>query len=314
MRIAIALTPPCDQYFAWSAQIGVTDFVARYNMIQTPEKFKALQDWAGSFGLRLSVVEGYLPIEDAVYGRPEREAGIDEICRLIETMGELGVPTLCYNFMPFFDMIRTNFFAPDRGGATSNSFDADLLTDVVPENERIYKDELWENLEYFLKRVLPVAESAGVHLAMHPDDPPTRTIRGCDQIMNSVEDFEKLVELVPSPANGICFCQGTFAEMGVDIPATIRRLGPHIKYVHFRDVIGSLPRFQETFHDNGKTDMYAAMKAYHDAGFHGAARPDHVPIMQGEEGDGRGYTMLGRLFAVGYMRGLIHAVEGELIR
>jgi mannonate dehydratase len=186
------------------------------------------------------------------------------------------------------------------------------MTEVVPESERIYKDELWANLEYFLKRVLPVAEGAGVRLAMHPDDPPTRTIRGCDQIMNSVEDFEKLVELVPSPSNGICFCQGTFAEMGADIPATIRRLGPHINYVHFRDVIGTLPRFQETFHDNGKTDMYAAMEAYHEIGFQGVARPDHVPIMQGEEGDGRGYTMLGRLFAVGYMRGLIHAVAHEL--
>jgi mannonate dehydratase len=157
--------------------------------------------------------------------------------------------------------------------------------------------------------VLPTAEACGVTLVMHPDDPPLPEFLGRARIMNSVESFERLVRLVPSPANAICFCQGTFAEMGEDIPAAIRRLGPHIRYVHFRDVRGTRERFVETFHDNGPTDMAAAMRAYREIGFDGPMRPDHVPQLAGEEDGPPGYTMLGRLFAFGYMRGLMHGTE-----
>jgi mannonate dehydratase len=97
--------------------------------------------------------------------------------------------------------------------------------------------------------------------------------------------------------------------MGVDIPASVLRLGKHIKYVHFRDVRGTRERFVETFHDNGPTNMFAAMRAYREIGFHGPMRPDHVPQLVGEEDGPPGYTMLGRLFAYGYMRGLMQAAE-----
>ena len=126
--------------------------------------------------------------------------------------------------------------------------------------------------------------------------------------MNSLANFQRLVELVPSPSNGICFCQGSFAEIGVDIPAAIKQLGPHIRYVHFRDIRGTRESFVETFHDNGPTDMLAAMQAYKEVGFEGPIRPDHVPQLCGEDDGEPGYTMLGRLFAFGYMRGLLEAV------
>jgi len=173
----------------------------------------------------------------------------------------------------------------------------------------ITHDELWRNLERFLRELVPVAEEAGVMMCMHPDDPPLAELLGKARIMNSVENFERLVDLVPSPSNAICFCQGTFAAMGVDIPATIRRLGRHIQYVHFRDVRGTQDDFVETFHDNGPTDMAAAMRAYRDIGFSGPMRPDHVPQLYGEDDGEPGYTMLGRLFAYGYMRGLMQATE-----
>jgi len=168
-------------------------------------------------------------------------------------------------------------------------------------------DQLWENLEYFLRRIIPVAEKAGVQLAIHPDDPPLANLMGGAQIMFESESFERLFEMIPNPANSLCFCQGTFAEMGVDIPATIRKFGARISYVHFRDVKGNAECFVETFHDNGPTDMFAAMQAYNEIGFSGALRPDHVPLLDGEAGRADGYSMLGRLFAVGYMRGLMHA-------
>ena len=159
--------------------------------------------------------------------------------------------------------------------------------------------------------LLPVAEECGVVLAMHPDDPPLASLLGKPRIMHSVEAFERLVRLAPSPSNAICFCQGSFASMNVDIPATIRRLGPWIRYVHFRDVAGTPQDFAETFHDNGPTDMAAAMRAYHEIGFTGAMRPDHVPQLLGEDDGEPGYTMLGRLFAWGYMRGLMQATSGS---
>jgi mannonate dehydratase len=160
-----------------------------------------------------------------------------------------------------------------------------------------------------LSELIPVAEQAGVTLCMHPDDPPLPEFLGRARIMNSVAGFERLVKLAPSPRNAICFCQGTFATMGVDIPATIKKLGPHIKYVHFRDVRGTPENFVETFHDNGPTDMAAAIRAYREVGFDGPIRPDHVPQMVGEEDGEPGYTMQGRLFAYGYIRGLMDALK-----
>jgi mannonate dehydratase len=127
--------------------------------------------------------------------------------------------------------------------------------------------------------------------------------------MHTVGNFERLMKLAESPFHTICFCQGSFATMNADIPATIRRLGRHISYVHFRDVRGTPENFAETFHDNGPTDMAAAMRAYRDIGFAGPMRPDHVPQLHGEDDGEPGYTTLGRLFAWGYMRGLMHGTD-----
>ena len=115
-------------------------------------------------------------------------------------------------------------------------------------------------------------------------------------------------ELVPSPYNGICFCQGTLASAGEDIPKAIALCAPYIKFIHFRDVTGTVPAFTEAWHDMGKTDMVAAMRAYRAAGLADIPiRPDHAPTMDGESNAHPGYEMLGRLFALGYMKGLIES-------
>jgi len=317
MRIASVLTPFSDYNLQLAAQCGVTDVVVRYPGRELTDLI-AVREHAGRFGLRVSVIEGYLPIENIKLGNDCRDAEIEEMKRLIRHMAAAGIPICCYNWMAGTDWVRTRLDVPERGGALVTAFDlaeaeraaVSLTDEATPVAvQPIRAAELWRNLEYFLRELLPVAEAAGVTLCMHPDDPPLDQFLGRARIMNCVESFERLVALVPSRSNAICFCQGTFAEMGVDIPSSIRRLGKHIQYVHFRDIRGTRERFVETFHDNGQTNMVAAMRAYRDIGFTGPMRPDHVPQLVGEEDGPPGYTMLGRLFAFGYMRGLMQAVK-----
>jgi mannonate dehydratase len=175
----------------------------------------------------------------------------------------------------------------------------------------VAEEQQWDNLKYFLERVVPVAEKANVKLAMHPDDPPLSPIRGVARIMSSVENYQRLIDLVPSPVNGIALCQGNFTLMTDDLPSVIRQFGEQKKifFVHFRDVRGTPEKFAETFHDDGKTDMLACMQAYRDIGYNGVCRPDHYPRM-GDAGfrDDHG---LARLFAIGYLKGLLEAVYAE---
>lgn len=316
LRLASVLTPLNEHHLTLAAQCGVQDITVRY---PGPDlaKLAELQSQIAAHGMRLAIVEGYLPIERIKFGRDDG-AELAAMTALIRQMGRLGIPILCYNFMAGTDWVRTRLDAPERGGARVTEFELAAAERAVSLSatastiggERISAEQLWVNLERLLRELVPVAEECGVFLAMHPDDPPLPEFLGKARIMNSVANFERLVRLVPSAHNGICFCQGTFAAMGVDIPATIRRLGPHIRYVHFRDVRGTGPEhFVETFHDNGPTDMVAAMAAYREAGFTGPMRPDHVPQLVGEENGEPGYTMLGRLFAYGYMRGLMQSAE-----
>ncbi|NBV21538.1 MAG: mannonate dehydratase [Proteobacteria bacterium] len=316
MRLASVLTPLNDYHLTLAAQCGVQDITVRY---PGPDlaNLQRLQAQIATHGMRLAIVEGYLPIERLKLGRDDGTE-LAAMTALIRQMGRLGIPILCYNFMAGTDWVRTRLDAPERGGARVTEFDLAAAERAVSlsatastiSSDRISADELWRNLEHLLRALVPVAEECGVFLAMHPDDPPLTEFQGKARIMNSVANFERLVRLVPSAHNGICFCQGTFAAMGADIPATIRRLGKYIHYVHFRDVRGTGPEhFTETFHDNGPTDMVAAMAAYREAGFAGPMRPDHVPQLIGEEAGEPGYTMLGRLFAYGYMRGLMQSAE-----
>jgi mannonate dehydratase len=321
MKLAIVTRPLTDDKLRLAAQVGVTDIVADCPG-PDPAAFDALHATIADIGLRLSVIENCLPLIRPVLGQPGRDDDIEEIANVIRNMGRLEIPVLCYNFMPSGDWNRTSVTTPERGGALVSAFDIDEIERVssllangtirdneAAETERVPAEELWENLAYFLDRLLPVAEAEGVALAMHPDDPPMSSFRGYDQIMNSPDAFDRMLSLSPSPANGICYCQGSFASMGVDVVANIHRFASAIKYVHFRDVRGSVPKFQETFHDNGPTNMAACIRAYIELGFDGPIRPDHVPVLHGESTDYAGYTMLGRLHAIGYMQGLIETAS-----
>jgi mannonate dehydratase len=316
MRLGTVLTPPSAENFELAAQCGVVDFVSRYPGKELAE-LQRVQNRAAEFGLKLAVIEGYLPIEKIKTGEDDGSE-LEELKLLIRHMGESGLSTLCYNFMSGTDWVRTQVDAVERGGALVTKFDLSAIEEArdlgAPSAALARRDAgenppalLWDRLAKLLDELLPVAEDANVTLAMHPDDPPLPCFLGRHRIMYNVAGFDRLLQLAPSPSNGICFCQGTFAEMGADIPATIRHFGSAIKYVHFRDVRGTADHFTETFHDNGPTDMVAAMAAYQHVGFTGTIRPDHVPQLSGESDGEPGYTMRGRLFAYGYMRGLIQA-------
>ncbi len=264
-----------------------------------------------SSGFELAVIEARPPYNLVKRGLAGRDQEIDAICTMIENMGRLGIPVWCYEWMTDFNWLRTNTSTPSRGGSIVTSFDAALLENAPPTDlGPIGDEELWDNLAYFLRRVVPVAEKANVKLAMHPDDPPLSPIRGVSRIMRSPENYQRLVDLVPSPVNGITLCQGNFTLMTDDLPSVIRHFGRQNKifFVHFRDVRGTPERFQETWHDAGQTDLLECMKAYREVGFDGVLRPDHVPTVAGDQNDRPGYSSFGRLYAIGYIRGLREAV------
>jgi len=270
------------------------------------------------FGLRLDVLEDGPPIEKIILGSPGSEEQLQNFCKSLENLGAAGIRIIKPQHMPpgWHRIMTTSASMPTRGGATSRAFDYELVKNApLTEYGVVTEEQMWENLTYFLKGVLPTAEEAGVRISLHPDDPPISPIQGFARILRSVEAFDRMLKILPSDNIGLLFCQGCFAEMGVDIPATIRHFGERKKifFAHFRDVIGSVPKFQEVFHDDGKTDMFAAMKTYYEVGFEGPMRPDHGPRIEGEDdAKSSSYGFAGRMskiFALGYMKGLAESVE-----
>ncbi len=320
IQIAEMLPPVYSQLWDLVAQCGLTQVVGALDLERKlsqdpPWSYASLLRVKNSYddgGFELAVIESRPPLTKAKLGLPGRDAEIDAVCELLESMGRLGIPVWCYEWMPVMNWMRTSTAIRARGGALVTGYDHRQMQDApLTEYGEVGEDALWENLRYFLARVLPVAERANVKLAMHPDDPPLSPIRGLGRIMRSVENFERLLKIAPSPMSGIALCQGNFALMTDELPSVIRRFGDKIFFVHMRDVKGKPERFQETFHDAGQTDMVECMRAYRDIGFGGVLRPDHVPTMAGDSNDDAGYSSIGRLFAIGYLKGLREAVYRE---
>lgn len=312
MEPALILPPERDERWDLARQVGVKHAVVNTMNIGDDHRYEdydellRLSNRFKNADIELSVIEESFPqTNTTVLGQNGRDDEIERFCEFLRNAGRVGIDTVCYDWMAT-RWARTDTAVPTRGDALTTAYDHEQMQRGPDHPEApVTADQLWSTLEYFLERVVPVAEEAGVDLALHPNDPPISPVRGVDRIITSVEAYDRVMDLVDSPRNGIAFCQGNFSAMEVDIPETIRHFGENINYVHFRDVVGSADDFEETWHDQGPTDMAAAIDAYNHIGFNGVARPDHVPTMAGESNDTPGYEMKGRLFAIGYMRGLI---------
>jgi mannonate dehydratase len=308
-----------DEKWQLCKQMGVNHAIAKLAPELTghlpPWDFASLQyskKTFDCFGLSLIGLEGdQFDMSRIKLGLPGRDEDIDKYCTMLENMGKLNINLLCYNFMAGIGWYRTNTMIAERGGALVSGFNlADSQQSGYTDAGEISEETIWENYEYFLKKVMPSAEKAGVKMALHPDDPPVSPLMGIGRIFTNATAIRQALSLSPSPFHGLTFCQGSYVTMGENIFDLIKEFSDlkKIFFVHIRDVVGNRANFHETFHDNGPTDMTAAFLAYKNASYEGPIRSDHVPTMTGDINEQHGYAIKGNLFGIGYMKGLMDAI------
>ena len=320
MKLALMLGPQDKDRFVLARQIGVNHAIVSLSSvlgkIRSDEYLDTLRQIKATYeasGLTIAGVESHpVAAERIKLGLPGRDEEISNYCAVIEALGKVGIPMCCYNFMAGIGWYRTKVNIPERGGALTSEFDNQIAEQQgLTRWGEISEERIWDNLTYFLERIIPVAEKAGVKMALHPDDPPLSPLRGIGRILTSGQAFRRVLQIVPSPVNGIAFCQANFKLMGDDIRTLVREFGRQDKifFVHLRDVEGTRERFRETFHDNGPTDMAEMLRLYDEVGFRGPIRPDHAPTLADESNQRPGYAMQGKVFAIGYIKGLAEALN-----
>lgn len=320
MEIAINyFGPQHEKLLHYSKELGIRHAVCTVPAVSNQPAFTApwhkmsiknQQLHMAAFGLDIAVLEGIKFIDAAKLGLEDRDLCIAQFCELLQNMSELGIHTVCYNWMPVWGWFRSRYSVPVRGGALATGFRSSDVADMPPSSAGcVSADQLWTNLEYFMKKVVPVAEKYKVQLALHPDDPPVKEIAGVERILISADAMMDAINLVPSEYNGITLCQGTFATMGENVPETIRRFSDRVFFAHLRDIKGKSDDFVECFPDEGITDMVETFKSYKAIGFNGVIRPDHTPTFYGESNTNPGYAVLGNLYSIGFLRGLMKCVD-----
>lgn len=238
-------------------------------------------------------------------GDEKRDACIEKVIKMFSFMNELDIRTICFNWMAHIGWMRTATDICERGGALVTGFN---LNDFTPTDKKITQQELWDNYKYFIDAVIPYAEKYNINLALHPDDPPLESLGNVERIMISAGNIEKAMNIKKSKNLGITMCQATYKMMGEDLYKVIPKFADKIMFVHFRNTTGIKTNFRETFHDNGDIAMADVMKLYKKCGVDVPVRVDHVPTMAGEKVKNAGYDVLGRLYAIGYLKGILEAV------
>ena len=305
---------PKDSTWDLAKQCGVTHGVIRLpetDAFDLTDKshWQTVYDGFLNDGIRPIIVE---PMPNSVHdhikaGDAMRDESIDKVLKMLPIMRGLGIHTICFNWMAHIGWLRTTSNIPERGGAQVTGFD---MQEFKPVKQKISETELWDNYTYFLKAVIPQAEKYEIRLALHPDDPPVPKLGDVSRIMISAKNIKKAIyDICPSAMLGITMCQANYYIMGEDVDRVIRDMADKIFFIHFRNTAGDLTQFRETFHDNGALDMAHLIRLYTELGIDVPIRVDHVPTLVGEDTAVAGYAALGRLFAIGYLKGLLEAVQ-----
>jgi mannonate dehydratase len=295
-----------------------------------------LKDLCSQHHLKMEVIESIPVSEDIKIASPKRDEHIAAFIKNLELCGQVGVKCVCYNFMPVFDWLRTDMHHQNADGSTSLSFSFSDFAKVDPKHlhlpgwdesyspeelqkllkayQQVSHDDLFNNMVYFLKAVTPTCEKVGIQLGVHPDDPPW-DIFGIPRIVSSEKDVDRLFKAVPSKANGLTLCTGSFgAGRNNDI---VKMAGKYAKegrlpFVHLRNVLYTDDKnsFTEMGHCScmGSLDMAKIVKALVDNGFDGYVRPDHGRNIFGENGK-PGYGLYDRALGCAYINGLFEGIE-----
>ena len=314
-----------DEKLRFIKQCGVDDVCLNTPNLPGEDRWE-FEDLAGlcrkaeSFDLRLMALEN-VPVrfwDKIMLGRTGREKQLDNMCQTVRNMGRAGIPILGYHFMPA-GVWRTSRTTPVRGGAETTSFNLAEIGDrrdmILPGNsveiDRGYtEDEMWDNYDWYLERILPVCEEADVRMALHPDDPPVNyPLGGVARLFRNFENFRRALDKFNSPMHGLNFCHGCWSEMraGEGILDAIRTFGRQKKlfYVHLRDVQGGVEDFSECWIGEGNSDIREVIRTLKEVGFTGFMIPDHVPRMTGDTD----WCHRGRAYTVGYMKAILAALE-----
>jgi mannonate dehydratase len=313
MRVSIGqyfeLVPSNLRYVRQLGVAGVDLVLPR-----TPDDRLSYEDFVGfrqvceEHDLRLEAIE-QIPVpkyEKIMLGQDGRDEQIDNYRRIVRDIGRAGIPILGLHWMPNFVWRTHNVVL--RGGAATSAFDLDKASTDLTHGREYGPEEMWRNFAYFMEAVLPVAEEAGVRIALHPDDPPVDSLGGIARVFKSFADFDRATTRFPTHAFSLMFCMGTWSEMGPGVVDAIRHFAgqDRIAFVHFRDVQGHVPSFHECFLGDGNVPVTQALTALLDAGFTGFLIDDHVPRL---EGDAEQWNHRGRALETGKLQGLLRAVK-----
>jgi mannonate dehydratase len=300
-------------------QLGVEYVISGGGRIPWEEnRLKEIMERLKTNGLTLAnlMIAGF---PNAIYNRPDKDADIDKVIQSIRAAGKAGLPVVEYNWYAHRAM-EGYFEETGRAGAGWTGFDYERMKDLppLPDEGAHTLDEMWANITYFLKAVIPEAEKAGLRLALHPNDPPAPISRGSQQIMATIDGWKKLIGIVNSPSNGITFDCGVTREMGGDPVEVCRWFGSRdrINHVHYRNVKVQKPyeRYTEVFIDEGENDMFAVMKELLRQKYTRLIYPEHPrgidydrdrPNFRSQYPGGGGYA--GFAFNVGYTRAMMQA-------
>lgn len=319
MIVAEYLPPRPHALWQLARQMGIRHVIVNAKPERTGlnppwvlDSLRKVQSDLADAGLQLHGLEGdQFDMSRIKLGSEGRDEDIERFAQMLRNMATLGIPLLCYNFMAQIGWCRSKADVAGRGGALLSRFDVkEMPADLTAAGE-VPSERIWENFRYFIERVIPVAEQGGIRLALHPDDPPIPTLRGVGRIFGTPEAFDRAYSLAPSPSNGVTFCRANFKLMGADLTRCIRRFAEQKRlfFLHLRDVRGTSEQFEEVFHDEAATELIETLKDCREIGFEGPLRCDHVPTLAGEANAEPGYGTLGRLFAVGYILGLMDALK-----